>query len=180
MSRHLPSSLHFAVLALFCSPASADPIAYQIARIEAPQFANHQRPDPLTVRQILELFNVPGISTAVSHNFKILWTKSYGVADVETSAPISDKAVTIDRAASFAPSPTPEEFTALRIATGETCPPIRNLVCAPVGDAPVFECKWEEQFEGKPWIGGSALVARKGAQWLWLDGGPRCFAIPQN
>jgi hypothetical protein len=82
-------------------------------------------------------------------------------------------------AAAPPPGPTPQQFTALRTATGEKCPPIRNLACQPVGDEPVFECKWQEQFEGKPWISGSALIARNGAEWLWLDGGPRCFAIPQ-
>jgi hypothetical protein len=92
---------------------------------------------------------------------------------------VSGGEIMADPGASLAPGPTPQEFTALRIAKGETCPPIRNLACAPIGDAPVFECKWEERFEGKPWISGSALVTRNGAEWLWLNGGPRCLAIPQ-
>jgi len=99
MSRQIPIKMFFVALAVFCSPASAERIADQIARIEAPQSPNRQGADPLTLKQILERFNVPGISLAVIYDFKVLWTKSYGVADVETRAPIT--ADTLFQAASL-------------------------------------------------------------------------------
>jgi CubicO group peptidase (beta-lactamase class C family) len=99
MSRQIPIKMFFVALAVFCSPASAEKIADQIARIEAPQSPNRQGADPLTLKQILERFNVPGISLAVIYDFKVLWTKSYGVADVETRAPIT--ADTLFQAASL-------------------------------------------------------------------------------
>ena len=42
----------------------------------------------LTIQELLERFNVPGVSIAVIHDFKIHWAKGYGVADVETGAPV--------------------------------------------------------------------------------------------
>ncbi|WP_243445715.1 serine hydrolase domain-containing protein [Polymorphobacter arshaanensis] len=99
MRRHMASRLFFVALAVFCAPANAKSIADQIARIEAPQSPNRQGADPLTLQQILERFHVPGISIAVIYDFKVLWTKSYGVADVETRAPIT--ADTLFQAASL-------------------------------------------------------------------------------
>lgn len=86
-------------LALLGAPALADPVSDQIARIEGPQSPNRQGTDPLTLQQILERFKVPGVSIAVIHDFKVQWTKSYGLADVETRAPIT--ADTLFQAASM-------------------------------------------------------------------------------
>jgi hypothetical protein len=83
-------------------------------------------------------------------------------------------------AAAPAPGPTQKQFTALRIAKGEKCPPIRNLACAPLGDPTEYKCSWQEQFKGKPWTASTALVAQDGAKWIWLDGGPRCSSLPQS
>ncbi|KAB7646545.1 hypothetical protein [Polymorphobacter fuscus] len=83
-------------------------------------------------------------------------------------------------AAAPAPGPTAKQFTALRVAKGEKCPPIRKLACAPLGDPTEFKCSWQEQFKGKPWTTSTALVARDGAGWTWLDDGPRCSSLPQS
>ncbi|WP_020480434.1 serine hydrolase domain-containing protein [Sandarakinorhabdus sp. AAP62] len=71
-------------------PASADAISDQIARVEGPQSPNRQGTDAFTIQQLIERFKVPGISVTVIQDFKIHWTKSYGVADVETGATINE------------------------------------------------------------------------------------------
>lgn len=93
------SSVLLILFALLGASARAEPVSDQIARIEGPQSPNRQGTDPLTIQQILDLFMVPGISIAVIHDFKVEWTKSYGVADVETGAPIT--ADTLFQAASM-------------------------------------------------------------------------------
>ena len=42
----------------------------------------------LTIGQLMERFNVPGVSVAVIRGFEIHWAKGYGIADVETGAPV--------------------------------------------------------------------------------------------
>ena len=37
----------------------------------------------------MKQFNVPGVSIAVTNDFKIVATYAYGVADVETGAPVT-------------------------------------------------------------------------------------------
>lgn len=76
--------------------------------------------------------------------------------------------------------PTTKQFTALRTAKGESCPPLRNLKCAPLGDPTELKCTYQEKFKGKPWTTSEALVAKDGAKWTWLDGGPRCSSLPQS
>jgi len=41
------------------------------------------------VQGLLAAFQVPGVSIAVVKDFKIAWAKGYGVADVETGAPVT-------------------------------------------------------------------------------------------
>ncbi len=76
--------------------------------------------------------------------------------------------------------PTAKQFNALRKEKGESCPPIRALKCSPMGDATELKCSYQEQFKGKPWSNSTALVAKDGAKWTWLDGGPRCSSLPQS
>ena len=45
--------------------------------------------DPAAVQELLKQFNVPGVSIAVIKDFKIDWAQGYGVADVETGAPVT-------------------------------------------------------------------------------------------
>ena len=41
------------------------------------------------VAALLKQFNVPGVSIAVVNDFAIEWARGYGVADVETGAPVT-------------------------------------------------------------------------------------------
>ena len=86
------------ILALLCSAAAQDPAA-MISAIESAQSPNRQGLDPLTLQEIMTRFHVPGVSVAVIRDFKIHWAKSWGVADVETGAPATNK--TLYQAASI-------------------------------------------------------------------------------
>jgi CubicO group peptidase (beta-lactamase class C family) len=59
-----------------------------MARIENAQTPNRQGLDGYTLRQVMERFRVPGVSVAVIKDYEIHWAKGYGVADVETGAPV--------------------------------------------------------------------------------------------
>jgi hypothetical protein len=63
----------------------------------------------LTIEELLERFGVPGVSVAVIKDFEIHWAKGYGIADVETGAPVDTEtmfqAASITRTAS-SPSTT--------------------------------------------------------------------------
>lgn len=52
--------------------------------------------------ELMEHFSVPGVSIAVIHDFKLQWAKGYGVADVETGAPVNKE--TLFQAASISKS----------------------------------------------------------------------------
>ncbi len=45
----------------------------------------------LTIEGLMERFNVPGVSVAVIHDFEIHWAKGYGIADIETGAPVDSE-----------------------------------------------------------------------------------------
>lgn len=53
----------------------------------------------LTIEQLMERFHVPGISVAVIRDSEVHWAKGYGVADVETGAPVDTE--TLFQAASI-------------------------------------------------------------------------------
>jgi CubicO group peptidase (beta-lactamase class C family) len=55
--------------------------------------------DAALVRQLMKQFNVPGVSIAIIKDFKVVATHAYGVADVETGAPVT--AETMFQAASI-------------------------------------------------------------------------------
>jgi CubicO group peptidase (beta-lactamase class C family) len=55
--------------------------------------------DAAAVQELLAAFQVPGVSIAVVRDFKIEWAKGFGVADVETGAPVT--ADTLFQAASI-------------------------------------------------------------------------------
>ena len=55
--------------------------------------------DPAVVQPLMKQFNVPGVSIAVIKDFKVVATYAYGVADVETGAPVT--AETMFQAASI-------------------------------------------------------------------------------
>lgn len=60
-----------------------------IARIEAAQSPNRQGYDPLTLEQLMQRFRVPGASVTVIKDFQVHWAKGYGLADVESKAPVT-------------------------------------------------------------------------------------------
>lgn len=72
------------------SAAAQSRSAAQItAAVEGPQSsAGASGLGELTLDELMERLNVPGVSVAVIHDFKIHWAKGYGIADVETGAPV--------------------------------------------------------------------------------------------
>jgi len=82
----------------------------QIARVEGPQSPNRQGFDPYTIPEIMKRFHIPGVSMVVEHDFQVQWTKTYGVADVVTNAPVA--ADTLFQAASISKPTT--AFAVLR------------------------------------------------------------------
>jgi CubicO group peptidase (beta-lactamase class C family) len=55
-----------------------------IARIESPQSPANKDLDSLTLQELMERLHVPGLSITVVKDFKIHWSKAYGVADAQT------------------------------------------------------------------------------------------------
>ncbi len=43
----------------------------------------------LTIQELMDRFNVPGVSVAVIKDFEIHWAKGYGIADIETGATVN-------------------------------------------------------------------------------------------
>jgi CubicO group peptidase (beta-lactamase class C family) len=76
------------VLAL-AGAVSAQPPTQMIEAIERPQVPNRQGYDPYTLREVMGRMRVPGLSVAVIRDFKVDWAKGWGVADVETGAPVT-------------------------------------------------------------------------------------------
>ena len=70
------------------TPDTVGTPAQMQAIIEGVQTPNRQGLDVLTLEEVMERFGVPGISVAVIHDFDVHWAKGYGVADVETGAPV--------------------------------------------------------------------------------------------
>ncbi len=72
------------------SAAQARSSAQSMAAIEAAHAnAGADELGSLTIQQLMQRFNVPGVSIAVIRDFEIHWAKGYGVADVETGAPVT-------------------------------------------------------------------------------------------
>ena len=59
-----------------------------IKTIEAAQQPDRQGHDAHTLQELMDRCGVPGISVAVIKDYRIHWTKAYGVADVETGAKV--------------------------------------------------------------------------------------------
>jgi CubicO group peptidase (beta-lactamase class C family) len=49
----------------------------------------NEPPLQLSLQRLMEVFGVPGMSIAVIDDFKIAWTKGYGVTDVGSSKPVT-------------------------------------------------------------------------------------------
>ena len=76
-------------LVLLSAQKAPDWVAAQIARIEGPQSPNRQGFDLYTIPEMMKRFHVPGVSFAVVRDFQVQWTKTYGLADVVTNAPVT-------------------------------------------------------------------------------------------
>jgi CubicO group peptidase (beta-lactamase class C family) len=61
----------------------------QSAQVESAQSPNRQGLDSYSIPQLMQRLHVPGVSIAVVHDFQVLWTKTYGLADVLTGAPVN-------------------------------------------------------------------------------------------
>jgi CubicO group peptidase (beta-lactamase class C family) len=61
-----------------------------VARIEAAQTPNRQGLDPFTLQEVMDKYDVPGVSVAVIRDFEIHWAKGYGIADVVTGTPVEN------------------------------------------------------------------------------------------
>ncbi len=88
-----PRALSFICLVLFALPHASQAqdrtVAEFIAAIEGAQpGADSGSPGALTITELMRRFNVPGVSVAVIRNFEIHWARGYGIADVETGAPV--------------------------------------------------------------------------------------------
>lgn len=79
--------------------APAKSQATKIAEIEGAQYPLSQKPDSLTIAQLLDHFRVPSVSVAVIDDFELGWTKSWGAADVDSGAIATDE--TLYQAASI-------------------------------------------------------------------------------
>lgn len=80
-------------------PGLSETHAAKIAEIEGVQLPDRQGADSLTIPQLLGRFHVPGVSVAVIDDFEVGWTKSWGVADVESGVTATDE--TLYQAASI-------------------------------------------------------------------------------
>jgi CubicO group peptidase (beta-lactamase class C family) len=67
--------------------------AQRIARVEngIPPIPLGENEPPLQVnlQKLMEVYKVPGLSVAVIDNFKIIWTKAYGVTEAGASTPVT-------------------------------------------------------------------------------------------
>jgi CubicO group peptidase (beta-lactamase class C family) len=75
----------------FGTGKALDPVAAQIAQVEGAQSPNRGGFDSDTMAQMMKWFHVPGMSIAVVRDFQVQWTKSYGVADMVTNAPVTSE-----------------------------------------------------------------------------------------
>ena len=96
MKKYRLASLTFLTLGLFSVAAHGQD--YQ-TRIEQGLADPDIDVSELSIDELLERFNVPGVSIAVIRDFDIHWAKGYGIADVESGAAVNTE--TLFQAASI-------------------------------------------------------------------------------
>ena len=76
--------LPFALLSIVstCWSDAPDSVAQYMAAVEGPQHPDRKGYDALTIEQLMQRVHVPGAAVAVIKDFKVHWSKAYGVADV--------------------------------------------------------------------------------------------------
>ena len=85
-------------LAAFSSMA-LEPVEVLIERIEGALEEDAKGDDDLTLAEVMQRYHIPGVSVAVIWDNEVHWAKGYGVADVETDAPVTPE--TLFQAASI-------------------------------------------------------------------------------
>ena len=106
-----------AALGLLATPVAAqeaDSVAELQAAIEGVQTPNRAGLGVLTLAEVMARLGVPGISVAVIRDFEVHWAKGYGIADVESGAPVDVE--TLFQAASIS---KPVTATAVMVAVEE-------------------------------------------------------------
>lgn len=91
MTRTLRSLARLVGVGVFVAPGvcfAQNGAAAMIARVEGVQSPTVTAMDSLTLDALLKRLHVPGVSVAVIRDFQIHWTKSYGIADVQTGRPV--------------------------------------------------------------------------------------------
>ena len=96
MKKYRLASLTFLTISLFSVAANGQD--YQ-TRIEQGLADPDIDVSELSIDELLERFNVPGVSIAVIRDFDIHWAKGYGIADVESGAAVNTE--TLFQAASI-------------------------------------------------------------------------------
>ncbi len=59
--------------------------------IEQVQLGNGEPPVELTLKELMKLYNAPGLSVAVIRKYKLAWAKAYGVTDPGGQTPVTTK-----------------------------------------------------------------------------------------
>ncbi len=82
----------------------SDPHIRAVESVDAPVWLSKKDPPlALNVRELMELYHVPGLSVAVIDDFKIAWAKGYGVVAPGSSTPVTPR--TLFMAGSIAKTP---------------------------------------------------------------------------
>ena len=83
------SALVASLVVLLPQSGAAQDTARVIQVVEGRQVPNRQGLDGFTLQELMDRLHVPGLSVGVIRDFKIDWAKGWGVADVETAAPVN-------------------------------------------------------------------------------------------
>jgi CubicO group peptidase (beta-lactamase class C family) len=83
-----PSSLASGAKSSASTEARIERIAHGIEPIES---VKGEPPVSLDIEKLMKLYNVPGLSVAVIEDYKIAWTKSYGVTEPGGTTPVTAK-----------------------------------------------------------------------------------------
>ncbi len=102
------------LLATTVAAREANTAAELQAAIEGVQTPNRAGLGVLTLAEVMARLGVPGISVAVIRDFDVHWAKGYGIADVESGAPVDVE--TLFQAASIS---KPVTATAVMVAVEE-------------------------------------------------------------
>ena len=78
-----------ALASLACADNEPQSVDDYILAVERPLNGDGEELDSLTLPELMDEFNVPGVSLAIISDFAVHWAKSYGIADVESGAEVN-------------------------------------------------------------------------------------------